>query len=207
MLKLNWRTICLAAIFLIIACDQNPKELPYLGPLQVDGSDTTYYQIPDFEVIDQDSNIVTRRTLAGDIFVADFFFTSCPTICPKMTKQMNRVYEKFGEDAGLQLVSYTIDNKHDTVPVLKAYAEKLDIQDNASWHFVWGPREEIFDLAGNFFQTAYADSTEPGGFVHSGQFALVDASGHIRGFYNGTDAEEVDELMGDIELLLNASKY
>ncbi len=191
------------SIGFLLSCGSSRKELPRLGPMTVNGSDTAFYTLPDFEFLDQDSQIVSRESLAGKIYVADFFFTSCPTICPKMTKEMDRAYLRFKGNEQVHFVSHTIDTRHDSIPVLRKYAEKIDVMDARQWHFVWGPRKEIYDMAKAYFQVAYPDSMAPGGFVHSGQFALVDGEGYIRGFYNGTDPQDIDKMMGDIELLLS----
>ncbi len=198
------RTITvLLAIGLLAACSSRKKELPRLGPMTVNGSDTAFYRIPAFEFLDQDSQVVSNESLAGKIYVADFFFTSCPTICPKMTKEMDRAYRHYKGNERVHFLSHTIDTRHDSIPVLRKYAEKMDVTDARQWHFVWGPREEIYDMAKAYFQVAYPDSMAPGGFVHSGQFALVDGEGYIRAFYNGTDPEEIDEMIRDIDRLLS----
>ncbi len=198
------RTITvLLAIGLLAACSSRKKELPRLGPMTVNGSDTAFYRIPAFEFLDQDSQVVSNESLAGKIYVADFFFTSCPTICPKMTKEMDRAYLHYKGNEKVHFLSHTIDTRHDSIPVLRKYAEKMDVTDARQWHFVWGPREEIYDMAKAYFQVAYPDSMAPGGFVHSGQFALVDGEGYIRAFYNGTDPEEIDEMIRDIDRLLS----
>jgi len=195
--------IAVLGIGLLTACNSNKKELPRLGPMTVTGSDTAYYQLPNFEFIDQDSQLVSKKSLTGKIYVADFFFTSCPTICPKMTKEMDRAYRHFKGNEQVHFLSHTIDTRHDSIPVLRKYAEKIDVTDARQWHFVWGPRKEIYDMAKAYFQVAYPDSTAPGGFVHSGQFALVDGKGYIRAFYNGTDPKDIDKMIQDIDLLLS----
>ena len=115
---------------------EEEKQLPILGPREpnvtmVDGKpkvDTIYHSIPDFNFINQDSQQVTQKTVAGKIYVADFFFTSCPSICPKMKSQMLRVYEKYKENPNVILLSHSIDPAHDTVAVLKEYAERLGVK-------------------------------------------------------------------------------
>ena len=194
--------LTILSFWLLLSCGSSRKELPRLGPMTVNGSDTAFYTLPDFEFLDQDSQTVSRKSLAGKIYVADFFFTSCPTICPKMTKEMDRAYRQYKGNEKVHFLSHTIDTRHDSIPVLRKYAEKIDVTD-ARWHFVWGPREEIYDMAKAYFQVAYPDSMSPDGFVHSGQFALVDGDGYIRGFYNGTDPQDIDKMMRDIEFLLS----
>ncbi len=188
----------------LAACTSKKKDLPYLGPLSVENGDTSYYTLPDFEFIDQDSQRIDKEYLKGKIYIADFFFTSCPSICPKMTKNMDRAYRQFKGNEQVHFLSHTIDTRHDSIPVLKRYAEKVGVHDARQWHFVWGPREEVYDMAKAYFQVAYPDSMAPGGFVHSGQFALVDGNGHIRAFYDGTDEKEVDKLVKDVNSLLSS---
>lgn len=169
-------------------------------------TDSTYQTIPDFAFVSQYGDTVTAKTLDNKIYVADFFFTSCPTICPKMKVQLKRVYEKYKGNPGLMLLSHTIDPAHDTVPVLKEFADNLGIT-GRQWLFVTGDREKIYDIGQNSYMvTAQADSTAPGGVVHSGAFILVDKAKHIRGIYDGTTEAGVDKLMADIDQLLAEGK-
>jgi protein SCO1/2 len=159
-------------------------------------------EIGDFTLINQDSTLITRATFEGKIFVTDFFFTSCPSICPIMASQMLRVYEKFEDRQDVLLLSHSIDPKRDSVDVLKSYANKLGVSSDR-WHFVTGPKDRIYGLAEEYMVTAFPDESVPGGYEHSGYFILVDKNWQVRGFYDGTKAEEVDELMNDMETLLN----
>jgi protein SCO1 len=193
--------------------DTASGELPILGERQVvqrnvDGqpvNDTLYHRIPDFAFINQDSQVVTSLTMQDKVYVTDFFFTTCPTICPKMKSQMLRVYEAFKDEPRLVLLSHTIDPKHDTVAVLRDYANRLDVSSN-KWHFVTGERDSIYDIAMKYMVTALEDEEEPGGFVHSGAFVLVDQNRHVRGIYDGTDPAQVDRLIRDIPTLLPRKK-
>jgi protein SCO1/2 len=172
----------------------------------VDGksvTDTVYQTIPDFKFISQYGDTVTAKTLGNKIYVADFFFTSCPTICPKMKVQLKRVYEKFKGNPDVMLLSHTIDPAHDSVPVLNEFAQNLGVT-GRQWLFVTGDREKIYDIGQNSYMvTAQADASAPGGVVHSGAFILVDKAKHIRGIYDGTTEEGVDKLMGDMDRLLD----
>ena len=180
-----------------------PESLPIIGNHDIDPNtgDTTYHTIPSFSFVDQDSQVVNNATFAGKAYVADFFFTSCPTICPKVKQQMLRIYDRFEEDDRLLLLSHTIDTKRDSVARLKEYADGLAV-DTDKWHFVTGDRDEIYEIAEDYLSIAREDPDAPGGFDHSGWVILVDKSGHIRSFANGTVAEKMDELMADIEWLL-----
>ncbi len=187
----------------VLAC-QSKKEspLPILGIPEIQkNGDTLFHTIPEFSFVDQDSNEVTKETFKNKIYAADFFFTSCPSICPIMTKQMKRIYDRFENEDQFMLISHSIDTRHDSVPVLKAYAGRLNI-DDAKWRFITGDKTEIFALANDYFNVAYEDEDAPGGYDHSGKIILVDTKGHIRSFCDGTDPESVDQFMKDIDRLL-----
>lgn len=189
------------------ACNQpKEKELPILGRHDYNENDTIYHTIADFKFVDQDSNMVTEETFAGKVYVADFFFTSCPTICPIMKTQMLRVYEQVKDNDDVLILSHTIDPKHDTVAVLKEFAERLGVQ-SEKWHFVTGDKEDIYKIGQtSYMVSAVEDPTEPGGFIHSGAFILVDDQRRVRGIYDGTKADQVDRLMKDLNILLEEVK-
>jgi protein SCO1/2 len=193
---------------LFFACNQ-PQSLPILGnrqaiERQVDGKtivDTLYSTVPNFSFMNQNGDSVTQLTTQGKIYVADFFFTTCPTICPIMKKQMIRVYQKIKGDPSFMLLSHTIDPDHDTLALLKDYCERLG-SDGKQWMFLTGNRDQIYEMAEKgYYATAMPDSTEPGGYIHSGGFILVDAQRRVRGIYNGTEEKEVDQLMQDLFVL------
>lgn len=204
-------------IYVIYGCSGNQKDgkLPYLGHREateknVDGKvviDSVYQKIPAFSLLDQDSTVIDNEKMSNQIYVADFFFISCPSICPIMKKQMLRVYDKFKNENQLAFISHTIDPKRDTIPALKQYREKLGVDGN-KWHFVYGDRETVYQLARNgYMNIAEEDTKAPGGIMHSGYFILVDKEGHIRGAYNGTDEQEVDKLIADIPTLLKEYQH
>src|SRR5690606_36224138 len=140
----------ITAVFLLIlvACSTQKREerLPILGERIVEGSDTIYHTIADFQFVDQDSNIVTQETFKDKIYVADFFFTSCRTICPIMKTQMLRVYDSIKSDPEVLLLSHTIDPEYDTVGLLHDYANRLGVSSD-KWHFVTGKQDDIFNIA------------------------------------------------------------
>jgi protein SCO1/2 len=179
-------------------------ELPILGERYVDDNqDTVYHSIADFAFVNQVGDTIRKEDMAGKIYVADFFFTTCPTICPVMKKEMLRVYEQFKGDPNFRILSHSIDPTHDTQAVLKDYAEKLGVPDAATWNFLTGDQEKIFEIGQtSYLTTTMADDMEPGGFLHSGAFLLVDQQGRIRGVYDGTKTEQVDRLLADIPKLL-----
>lgn len=183
---------------------QSPSDqvLPILGERDISpAGDTVYPTIPDFSFVDQDSQTVTNATFAGKIYVADFFFIHCPTICPKVKKNGLRIYEKYKNDDRVALLSHSIDIRNDTVAALKRHAEKLGI-DAKHWRLVTGVHDEIYGIADNYFSVATEDPDVPGGFDHSGRLILVDKNRHVRSFCDGTNAAEVDRFMKDMDLLL-----
>jgi protein SCO1 len=192
------------AALLLTACGEQketPEPLPYLGNHEINGSDTVYHRIPDFAFVNQDSNTVTNETFEDKIYLADFFFISCPTICPKVKKQMLRIYDKYKNEDELMLLSHTIDPKRDTVGRLKQYAQNLGV-DDGKWQFVTGEQDRIYEIADDYMSIAREDPEAPGGFDHSGWILLIDKEGHIRSFADGTDPEKVDRLLKEIDWLL-----
>lgn len=196
-----WMFLLLAGILAPSCKEEKQETLPIMGqPTVVDG-DTIPYTIPAFALLNQDSSQITNSSLKDKVFVADFFFTSCPTICPRMKAQMLRVQKKFAEEDQLMLVSHSIDPEFDQVPILKTYADRLGVKAD-KWHLLTGDKEDIYKLARSYMVTALEDSTSPGGYAHSGAFILVDKQQRIRGFYDGTLPDDVNNLMDDIEFLL-----
>jgi protein SCO1/2 len=165
-------------------------------------TDTVYHTIAPFRFVNQDGTDITNETFKGKIYVADFFFTSCRTICPIMKTQMVRVYEQVQDDPDVLILSHTIDPEYDTVGLLHDFANRLGVK-SSKWHFATGqPNEYVFDLAQkSYFATAMEDKTEPDGFIHSGAFLLIDRQGRIRGKYDGTKEDDVNRLMKDIKRL------
>jgi protein SCO1/2 len=192
------------------SCSSKSEKLPILGRKEIKNvtfegkiqADTIYHTIPDFSFTNQNGEVITQDTFKDKIYVADFFFTTCPTICPIMKTQMLRVYEKFKDNPEVMILSHTIDPKHDSVAVLYEFADRLGVTGNM-WQFVTGDQDEIYDIGQNSYMvTAREDPGEPGGYLHSGAFLLVDKERRIRGIYDGTLEEKVDILMKDIDKLL-----
>ena len=190
-------------VFLVVLGCQQEKKLPFLGPQEIGKQgDTLYHKIPDFKFLNQDSLWISEKDMAGKIYVADFFFTTCPTICPKMKTQLLRIYDKFAEDDRIRILSHTIDPEFDGVLVLKDYAKKLNIT-SPRWNLLTGKKSDIYRLGEkSYMVTAQEDANEVGQFVHSGAFILVDQNRHVRGIYDGTKEEDVNHLIEDIGVLL-----
>lgn len=211
-------SLALAVIILTTACTReksSEEKLPVLGHHQyidktVDNqtvTDTVYHKVADFKFVDQDSTIVTHDTFKDKIYVTDFFFTSCPTICPVMKQEMLRVYDEFKDYDDVLLLSHTIDPKYDTVALLRDYSERLGVSSD-KWHFVTGDKEAIYDMGlKSYMVTAMEDESSPGGFMHSGAFILVDKDRRVRGMYDGTKKEQVDVLINDIHRLLKEYEH
>ena len=184
------------------SCKPSETQLPILGEREIVDGDTIYHRVPDITLIDQDSNVFRLTDQGEKIFLSDFFFTSCPSICPKVTKQMMRLYDKYKDDDRVQLISHTIDQRHDSVTVLHRYAQNLGVNTDR-WKFVTGQKDSIFHLADEYFVSVVEDPSAPKGFDHSGRIILLDKNRHIRGFAEGTDPESVTEFFKVIDKLLN----
>ena len=161
-----------------------------------------FHRVGAFNLTDQDGNMVTENDFKNKIYVTDFFFVTCPTICPKMTTQMNHVYEEFKKNDVISFLSHTVMPEADSVAVLKEYAEKLGISSD-KWKFVTGDKPQIYDLARKTYFAAVSEGDGgPNDFVHTENFVLVDKEKRLRGFYDGTSKEDVDRLITDIYALL-----
>jgi len=197
-----------AFCFLLSSCSKPAKEekLPIFGEREVSGTDTIYHTIADFKFVDQDSSFVTNETFKDKIYITDFFFTSCRTICPIMKTQMLRVYDSIKNEPDVLILSHTIDPEYDTVALLHDFANRLGVTSD-KWHFVTGNQEDIFKIAQtSYFSTALTDNTEPDGYIHSGAFLLIDNQRRIRGKYDGTKEEDVNRLIEDIRKLRRESE-
>lgn len=137
-------------------------------------------KVPEFAFMNQDSTLITNETYLGKVYVVDFFFTTCPTICPIMTKNLVDLQKTFFDKQGFGIASFTINPRYDTVEILTEYAKKYGIED-PDWHLLTGEQEAIYQLANKgFYMVANENGEAPGGFEHSGMFALVDKEGYLR---------------------------
>lgn len=208
-------SIILSTAILCVSCKQD-KKLPIYGLRDTkilkngDGTtrvDTIYQQIPAFKFLNQDSVYITNAHFKDKIYIADFFFTSCTSICPTMHRNMKTIYDKFQDNPDVMYLSHTIDFKYDKPSVLKKYAQKLGV-DGPKWQFVYGSRDSIYTIAEKSYLVAVqVDSTNREGYVHQGYLVLIDKDKRIRGAYDGTDAGQVAQLMKDIPLLLAEAKH
>lgn len=209
-------------MFFVVSChsgeesskqDTGPKDLPYFGEPDIeftraeDGSmlaDSVQYTIPKFSFTNQDGKNVSHHDYKNKVFVAEFFFTECPGICPIMSSQMARLQaltEKESLSEKVSFISYSVKPQNDTPEVLKAYGDKLGA-DYGNWNFVTGKPEDIYDLAENgFMLSAFPSDTAEGGVFHTDKLTLIDRGMHIRGYYDGTSTKSVDQLFLDLQKL------
>lgn len=186
-----------------------PKILETYGNQTIDSTDadgkpityTLVHQVPDFEFTDQNGNMVSQKTTEGKTYVADFFFTTCQSICPVMSKEMMKLALKYKDDPELMFLSHTVDPETDSVPQLKTYAMAHQAKDE-QWKFLTGSKKALYDMARKgYFVTATEGDGGAEDFVHTQNFVLVDKYRKIRGYYDGTDSTEMLKLTRDIELL------
>lgn len=165
-----------------------------------------FHRVGSFNLTDQDGNTVTEANFKDKIYITDFFFVTCPTICPKMTKQMDRVYHEFEKNNDISFLSHTVMPEADSVPVLKEYADEIGVSSD-KWKFVTGDRKQIYSLARKAYFAAVTEGDGgPDDFVHTENFVLVDKEKKLRGFYDGTSKKDVDRLITDIYALLEEYK-
>lgn len=187
-----------------------PKTLKVYNPIDINPdlvdesiqSVDKYHRVGSFKLTNQDGKVITENDYRNKIYITDFFFVTCPTICPKMTDQMHRVYNEFKDNNDIMFLSHTVMPEADSVPVLKEYANKLKVSSD-KWNFVTGDKKQIYNLAR---KTYFAAITEGDGgvndFIHTENFVLVDKEKRLRGFYDGTSKEDIDRLIKDINALL-----
>jgi protein SCO1 len=157
--------------------------------------------IPSFSFVSHSGDLVTEKVLENNITVVDFFFTRCPSICPVMSSQLARVQDAFAGDEGVKILSFSVDPEYDSVKVLEEYARQYKADDQ-HWYFITGEKEKIYHLARCGFVLPVEDGDgSPEDFIHSEKFILVDKNRRIRGYYDGTDREEVDRLIVEMKIL------
>ena len=158
------------------------------------------HKIADFKLTNQNGKTITQADYKNKIYVTDFFFTTCQTICPIMTDHMVQIQEKLKNNPEVMLLSHTVMPEVDSVPQLKKYALEKGV-DDTKWNLVTGSKKEIYDLARKSYLAAKENPGDPYGLVHTENFVLIDKRKRVRGLYDGTLQEDIDRLLGDIEKL------
>lgn len=199
-------------MYLIYHALQPVKRLPIYQPNMVNAElvDSTlqhvkkYHRIADFSLINQNGDTITQENYRNKIYVADFFFTTCPTICPIMTANLVEVQAALVSDPEVLLLSHSVTPEIDSVAQLKKYAIEKGVND-AKWNLVTGDKKQIYELARKSYLAVQEDGDGgPFDMIHTENFILVDKQRRIRGFYDGTKEEEMDRLLTDIEILKNS---
>ena len=170
------------------------EKLPLLG--------TPGHKVQGFSFVDQNGDTITQDNVRGKIYVAEYFFTTCTNICPVMNKNMEKVYAAYKSNPNFMILSHTSDPDYDSIPVLKAYAEKHSA-DAKNWHFLTGDKRLLYKLARESYLVDDGQYTGPDDFIHTQWFALVDGEGQIRGLYEGTKDKDVEKLISDIDRLVH----
>ncbi|MEO1261973.1 MAG: SCO family protein [Bacteroidota bacterium] len=205
-------------VLMAIGCQQKTAEqkpaeaLPYYQDATFmphwlsadDGALNDFHCISSFTFINQEGKKVTEKTFEGKIYVADFFFTSCPGICPKMTKNMGLLQDEFLDDDEVLLLSHSVTPERDSVPVLKAYADEHAVV-SEKWHLVTGTQQGIYKLGRKdyFVEEDLGLEKDEDEFLHTENFVLIDKNRHIRGIYNGLNKTSIHQLIADIKTLKN----
>lgn len=192
--------IVFAAVFMTYYYTQTrdlPKKLPILG--------NPGHRVSDFSFTNQDGKTVTLANVDGKIRIVNYFFTTCKGICPRMNENMTKVYQAYRGNNDILILSHTVDPKKDTVGAMKAYSMHFDADPN-QWMFLTGDKKALYEMARDEYLVTAVDDTATADinsdFIHSERFILVDKGGRIRGQYDGLNAGEVNQLIGDIKELL-----
>ncbi|MDN3723386.1 SCO family protein [Aequorivita sp. SDUM287046] len=207
-MKKNYSYIGISFIVLIFGIWAVPKIVDYLSKPDLE----TIGAVPDFSFTNQDGKIISNKDYKGKVYVVEFFFTTCPSICPIMTENMIKIQNEFLGNPNVGIASFSIDPAYDTPQVLKEYAKTKGIT-KLQWHLMTGEKEKIFKLANEGFNLYVGEMPEAeGGFEHSGFFALIDQNGNIRSridehgnpmiYYDGLDDKQIQLLKEDIKNLL-----
>lgn len=194
----------------LIQGKHNFAHLPFVTYMDEQG-EMQVRKAPSFAFTDQNGETFSSEQLKGKIYVVDFFFTSCPSICPIMTANMTKIHERFAHYEDFEIISLTVDPTRDTPEALKEYAVNRKI-DSPKWHFLTGEKDSLYSAAYKFLSSAMEDYSAPGGFLHTEYFALIDKEGNMRsreddngniiGVYDGTNAAHINDLIDDIKILI-----
>ena len=202
-LKLILKIFLIYSIVFYFGCTEKKSSvlLPIYGEKKIIAGDTIYHQIASFNLTNQIGQVVNQNTTKNKIYIANFFFASCQSICPMMSNQLQEVQKAFLADDSVLILSHSVNPLHDTVAVLNNYADTYGAKTN-KWHLLTGNKKQIYDLAKtSYLVNAFEDDGSPEGFLHSELFLLIDKKSRIRGMYDGTNTAEVKKLIEDVKLL------
>ena len=202
-LKLILKIFLICSIVFYFGCSQKKSSvlLPIYGEKKIIAGDTIYHQIASFNLTNQIGQVVNQNTTKNKIYIANFFFASCQSICPMMSNQLQEVQKAFLADDSVLILSHSVNPLHDTVAVLSNYGDTYGAKTN-KWHLLTGNKKQIYDLAKtSYLVNAFEDDGSPEGFLHSELFLLIDKKARIRGMYDGTNTSEVKKLIEDVKLL------
>lgn len=166
--------------------------------------DSVYHTIADFELFDQDGNIVTNQIVKNKIYVANFFFCRCPSICPKITNHILMLQDEFKNEPAIMYISHTVDPEHDSITALKEYEINNNIN-GKRWKLLTGSRKKLYELSKKSYYLGVQNDS-PDNFEHSEKLVLIDNHRIIRGYYDGTNNKEINQLKKDIKNLLTETK-
>ena len=205
-MKIKYCIIVLLAV-LAISCQEKARKLPYYNssdytPVWEIPENESFHKIRTFKLVDQEGKVFSEKDLDGKIAVVDFFFTSCPGICPKMTNSMSKIQEEFKNNDEIQLISHSVTPEQDSVAALAAYGKKNNIQYN-KWKLLTGDKEEIYNLGRKFYfvEEDLGENKDSSIFLHTENFVLIDKNRIIRGIYNSLDPNSMQSLIEDIKVL------
>lgn len=197
--------IGLAAVFMTYYYKETRQTNPTLKVYGEPG-----HKVGTFFFTNQEGQPVTQQDVKGKVYVVEYFFTTCKGICPKMNENMTKVYQAFRGNDNVKILSHTVDPYKDTVGAMKQYSLRFDA-DPKQWYFLTGDKKELYDMARYSYLVTAADDTAvtdiQSDFIHTDRFVLVDGDGLIRGQYKGTDAGQVNQLIGDMKILLDEKKH
>lgn len=190
-------------VFLWRSAEYGYKKLPIYSDIVF--GDTVPFSIDEFSLYDQKGYLFTKDSIVDKIYVANFFFTTCPDVCPAMNNNVKYLTEHFKNNTDLIFLSHTVNPENDSVAVLNAYAKEVDAK-YGQWYFLTGNKLEIYNLAMNNYKAAAVEVLDDNSFIHSEKLTLVDKDFRIRGFYEGRDFQDIQKLKDDIKILFKEYK-
>lgn len=196
--------VCPAVVFAMVHWyEETVQDLPYFGKNYTISSDTKdRFQIADFSFENESGTLSNLDSIKGNVCVANYFFSYCKTICPIIMPNLTKVQKEFAQRKDFKMLSFSVDPERDSVARLEEYAQQLGIQ-TPQWHLLTGDKKLLYRFARNqLFLTATDGDGGPDDFIHSDKIALIDRTGHIRGYYDGTNSKDIQQLIKDIRKIL-----